>query len=441
MSGFWFRCIVVLGAVCALAQLDAVPAKAAGGSPYLLPWQPGQWYECIQGNNSVADHRGLEAYAWDFPMRPGTLILAARGGTVSMVKSDSNVAGFDRSYDNDANYVVVDHGDGTQALYLHLMYYGSLVQPGQQVQQGQPIALSGDTGWSSGPHLHFVVERVSPDKHLTQSISSSFADVADWAGVPQPGRWYTSQNPLSASVPPLPPVVASRRATPVQAIASSTEGNALDYDIPHGHFFKQANGQGGAGITGYIVTDDFGVPIWRDLATLGGASLLGYPIADRFSLDGLTVQAMQKAVLQWHPDVGRFYFLNTLDLLHDHGDDAWLQAAHQIPPRADDRADAGLPWSDVMARHLTLLDSNMALRSFYFATPDWLDRYGLPVSKVTDEGNVLVVRCQRAALQLWKTAEPWAHAGQVTVANGGDLLKERGWLPDSALGVDYAPVP
>jgi len=94
-----------------------------------------------------------------------------------------------------------------------------------------------------------------------------------------------------------------------------------------------------------------------------------------------------------------------------------------------------------MARHLTLLDSNPTLRSFYFATPDWLDRYGLPVSKATDEGNVVVVRCQRAAIQLWKVAEPWAHAGQVTVANGGDLLKERGWLPDSALGVDYAPVP
>ena len=416
-------------------------AHAAASSPYLLPWQPGDWYECIQGNNSVADHQGIEAYAFDFPMSPGTLILAARAGTVSMVKSDSNVAGFDVKYDNDANYVLVDQGDGTSALYLHLMYQGALVQVGQRVQQGQPIALSGDTGWSSGPHLHFAVEQTVPGKHLTQSVPISFADIGDWAGVPQPGRWYTSQNAVSTPLPPLPPVVQSNRLTPYSAIATSTEGNALDYDIPHGHFFKQTNGYGGAGITGYIVTDDWHVPLWQDFGPMGGVAALGYPIADRFALDGFTVQAFQKAVLQWHPDDQRFYFLNVLDLLHANGDDAWLQAAHQIPPPASNQADRGLTWQQVMARHLAYLSGNRTLHNFYFGTPDWLDRYGLPTSPVTDEGNVLVVRCQRAALQLWKVNEPWAQAGQVTVANGGDLLKERGWLPASALGVDYAPVP
>jgi hypothetical protein len=95
----------------------------------------------------------------------------------------------------------------------------------------------------------------------------------------------------------------------------------------------------------------------------------------------------------------------------------------------------------VMARHLAFLAANPTLQAFYYATPDWLDRYGLPTSAVTDEGNVLVVRCQRAALQLWKVNQPFAKAGQVTVANGGDLLKERGWLPAYATGVDYAPVP
>lgn len=423
------------------ALLPSVLSARADAATYLLPWQPGQFYECIQGNNSVADHHGVEAYAFDFPMRPGTLLQAARAGTVSMVKSDSNVGGFSIAFANDANYVVIDQGDGTQALYLHLMYRGALVQVGQSVQQGQPIALSGDTGWTSGPHLHFVVEQRSLTEHLTQAVPISFVDVNDWGGVPQPGRWYTSQNILTTAMPPLPPIVQSRRLTPATAIANSIEGNRLDYDIPHGHFFKEANGRGGAGITGYIVTDDQQVPIWQQFRGLGGIAALGYPIADRFTLDGFTVQAFQKVVVQWHPTDRHFYFLNVLDLLHANGDDAWLQSRQQIPPPADDGADAGLTWNQVMARHLAFLAGNATLQAYYYATPDWLDRYGLPTSAVTDEGNVLVVRCQRAALQLWKVNEPWARAGQVTVANGGDLLKERGWLPAYALGVDYAPVP
>lgn len=425
------------------AFLPILPTAYAqsAASPYRLPWQPGQWYECIQGNNSTGDHTGIEAYAWDFPMPTGTLILAARAGVVTQVKDNSNLAGFNIRYDDDANYVVIDHGDGTQALYLHLMEHGALVQVGQRVVQGQPIALSGDTGWTSGPHLHFVVERASPTEHLTQSLPVSFAAVTDWGGVPQPGRWYTSENPVSRPVPPLPATIFSNRLTPIAAIANTTGGGGLDYDIPHGHFFKEANGQGGAGITGYIVTNDDGVPLWRHFGPLGGVAALGYPIADRFLLDGFTVQAFQKAVLQYQPATGRIAFLNTLDLLHDLGADAWLKAYHQIPPPASNRADAGLPWSAVMARHLALLNSDAALRAAYFATPDWLDRYGLPVSAPTDEGDVVVVRCQRAALQRWKVNTAWARAGQVTVANGGDLLKARGWMPASATGVDYAPVP
>jgi hypothetical protein len=434
------RLLAILLTAMALAA-PTTPVAHAAASPYLLPWQPGDYYELIQGNNSVADHQGVEAYAFDFPMATGTLILAARGGTVSMLKDDSNAGGFNIVYSSDANYVVIDHGDGTQAFYLHLMYRGALVHVGEQVAQGQPIALSGDTGWTSGPHLHFVVEQASATHQLTQSLPISFADVGDWGGVPQPGRWYTSQNALATPVPALPPIVASRRLTPATAIASSIEGNRLDYDIPHGHFFKEANGAGGAGITGYLVTDDNGVPIWQDFGALGGVAALGYPIADRFLLAGLTVQAFQKAVVQWHPAEGKFYYLNVLDVLHDQGADAWLQSSQQIPPPLSNSADAGLAWNQVMARHLALLDSNAALRSFYNATPDWLDRYGLPTSAVTDEGSALVIRCQRAALQLWKVDEPWARAGQVTVVNGGDLLKQRGLLPAYAVGVDYAPVP
>lgn len=61
---------MVAVAITAIASLlPALPAQAAAA--YLLPWRPGDYYECIQGNNSVADHQGIEAYAFDFPMARG----------------------------------------------------------------------------------------------------------------------------------------------------------------------------------------------------------------------------------------------------------------------------------------------------------------------------------------------------------------------------------
>jgi N-acetylmuramoyl-L-alanine amidase len=57
---------------------------------------------------------------------------------------------------------------------------------------------------------------------------------------------------------------------------------------------------------------------------------------------------------------------------------------------------------------------------------------GLPVSDVVDFGDVLVLRCQRVVLQQWKVDVPWARAGQVTFALGGDIAKEAGILPDPA---------
>jgi hypothetical protein len=52
-----------------------------------------------------------------------------------------------------------------------------------------------------------------------------------------------------------------------------------------------------------------------------------------------------------------------------------------------------------------------------------------------------VVRTQRAVLQLWKHDEPWARAGDVTVANGGDLAKALGLFPAAALKPEPQPIP
>jgi murein DD-endopeptidase MepM/ murein hydrolase activator NlpD len=56
------------------------------------------------------------------------------------------------------NFVRVLHDDGTMGVYLHLKQ-GSVSVEGQRVMVGSALALSGNTGNSSGPHLHFVVQR------------------------------------------------------------------------------------------------------------------------------------------------------------------------------------------------------------------------------------------------------------------------------------------
>ncbi len=98
-------------------------------------------------------------YALDFAADIGTPIMAARGGTVMQVESDFSKAGLTKkAYGGRANFVRILHDDGTMALYAHLKTDGVLVRVGQQVQAGQQIGLSGNTGFTTGPHLHFAVQ-------------------------------------------------------------------------------------------------------------------------------------------------------------------------------------------------------------------------------------------------------------------------------------------
>jgi murein DD-endopeptidase MepM/ murein hydrolase activator NlpD len=95
--------------------------------------------------------------AIDIQMPEGTTVTAARGGTVVAVRSDCSVGGMDLQYMADVNYVVIKHSDGTYGEYLHLQKNGALVHVGDTVTTGQAIALSGNTGYTSEPHVHFMV--------------------------------------------------------------------------------------------------------------------------------------------------------------------------------------------------------------------------------------------------------------------------------------------
>lgn len=108
------------------------------------------------------DHVGNDAYAWDFANGGGFPVHAARGGTITHLKINSTTGCGSSSCVNDANFIVVDHGDGTESVYLHLQggTLGAGVACGGTVTQGQVLATSGTTGWSTGVHLHFQVNPV-----------------------------------------------------------------------------------------------------------------------------------------------------------------------------------------------------------------------------------------------------------------------------------------
>ncbi|MHB8621559.1 MAG: hypothetical protein ACYDAG_18690, partial [Chloroflexota bacterium] len=212
---------------------------------------------------------------------------------------------------------------------------------------------------------------------------------------------------------------------------------APDYDNANGHFFTQANGQGGAGGTGYAVVDDAAAGFWTDFQKLGGVAALGYPISQRYQLaDGLTYQAFQKAILQWDPKLHASRFANVFDELTAAGRDGWLNAYKHTPPSRDWSADRGQPWAKVLANHMALLDLNPSIKTAYQGDPSALDHYGLPMG-YADYGNVAVLRCQRAVFQQWKVATQFATTNQVLIANAGDDAKDAGLIPASAT----APVP
>jgi hypothetical protein len=98
-------------------------------------------------------------YAVDFAADIGTPVLAAREGVVMQVESDFDKAGLDmEKFGGRANFVRILHDDGSMGLYAHLEEGGVLVQVGQRVRAGQEIGRSGNTGFTTGPHLHFAVQ-------------------------------------------------------------------------------------------------------------------------------------------------------------------------------------------------------------------------------------------------------------------------------------------
>ncbi len=161
------------------------PNRTRNEAQYHLPWRFGDKHFVAQGNRSFLSHRDLHEGAWDFVMSMGTEVLAARSGRVVKVVEDFASIGLH------SNVVVIEHVDGEKSGYAHIQK--SLVRVGDEVAKGQVIALSGLSGQTLFPHLHFFVV----NKEGSSPVFAAFSDVAD--GVPRAGRFYVSGNqPTSA---------------------------------------------------------------------------------------------------------------------------------------------------------------------------------------------------------------------------------------------------
>ena len=122
---------------------------------YPLPWRGGPFRQTQCANGTYSHFTPKGRYAVDIAMPEGTPIVAARGGVV--VKTENQQSG--RGNNPAGNFVRILHDDGTMGVYLHLMKGSVGVREGQRVETGSLLARSGNTGNSTGPHLHFVVQR------------------------------------------------------------------------------------------------------------------------------------------------------------------------------------------------------------------------------------------------------------------------------------------
>jgi murein DD-endopeptidase MepM/ murein hydrolase activator NlpD len=183
-------------------KLGSSWAKHDDSYVYQLPYAPGNKFKVTQGYNGSFSHKGANQYAIDWQMPEGTPVYAARGGVVVKVKDDSSTGGSSIKYDPYNNYVLIRHDDGTLGHYCHLEKGGVCVRPGDRVLAGQRIARSGNTGFSSGPHLHFSVFKTKDGRERV-SIPVKFSTSDGQAVTLEEGRRYKSLEVQTASGPAL----------------------------------------------------------------------------------------------------------------------------------------------------------------------------------------------------------------------------------------------
>lgn len=137
---------------------------------YELPYPVDSAYPVSQGYFGSFSHQTIRAL--DFIMPEGTPVLAARGGRVANVIQHHWQSCGQEDCAQYNNIITIYHNDGTFSAYAHLQQNSATVKIGDVVSQGQIIARSGNTGFSTTPHLHFWVFCLSSNG--TESLETKF---------------------------------------------------------------------------------------------------------------------------------------------------------------------------------------------------------------------------------------------------------------------------
>ncbi len=225
--------LLLLSSIVAAAPSGTASAEAV---EVRVPIPCGRRFLVSQAH-ATGSHLHYDTHAWDFRMPEGEPVVAAKDGVVRLARGDSKTGGCGIEYAKDANYVVIDHGQGVETQYLH--FWKVVVKPGDAVKAGQLIGYSGKTGWACGAHLHFKVARTQGPGWNNPSVPATLVGHGDpQAGDAVHGGRCGADEPYLASLPP-----SEEPAQGALAIVEAVEKKPADATAQQGGAGQSASGK------------------------------------------------------------------------------------------------------------------------------------------------------------------------------------------------------
>ena len=204
-----------------------------------LPFENGTPLTINQAFMGGWTHQEDWLYSVDFAKDEGTPIVSFKEGVVREIKEDSDTncidEGISRENCTHGNYVLIDHGDFTFALYLHLEQWSVDVEVGETVGRGHQIGRVGNTGYSTGPHLHFNVKNGFGYGGAKIVLFEELAGISN--GIPFSGANVTSNNSNTSATAQVPPsscpsdAFAFRGVFLLSAVPCSMAEHDVEYNL------------------------------------------------------------------------------------------------------------------------------------------------------------------------------------------------------------------
>lgn len=174
----------------AFASFAILPSLAAFATPPVyVPFPCDTSYKVTQAHGGFSHNDAINRWAWDFGIPVGGEVVAPADGIVRAVRMSSTRGGCDSAYISDANYIVIDFLDGTDANFTHLQANSTNLKVGSPVKRGDVVGKVGLSGWVCGAHLHFQFQNTCSTP-ACNSIQTDFVDFGD----PDAGTVIKSNN-------------------------------------------------------------------------------------------------------------------------------------------------------------------------------------------------------------------------------------------------------